>query len=106
MPENSPVLSPVRLIELRSFAPWSSSYLQRALDTTYAPEPERVTGAVRDLRGLGLALPESPRVDGASVTAGTRDAPVRAPPPLHYQCRGASRTHGQTPASRCTRPSR
>jgi hypothetical protein len=63
MPEETPVLSPVRLIELRSFAHWSSSYLQRVLDTTYVPEPERLVRVIRDLRELGLALPESPTVE-------------------------------------------
>jgi hypothetical protein len=62
MPENSPVLSPVRLIELRSFAHWSSSYLQRVLDTTYVPEPERLVRVIRELRDLGLRLSESPQV--------------------------------------------
>jgi hypothetical protein len=63
MPENAPVLSPVRLIELRSFAHWSSSYLQRVLDTTYVPDPERLVRVIRELRDLGLALPESPRAE-------------------------------------------
>jgi hypothetical protein len=63
MPEETPVLSPVRLIELRSFAHWSSSYLQRVLDTTYVPEPDRLVRVIRELRELGLALPESSRKD-------------------------------------------
>lgn len=63
MPKETPVLSPVRLIELRSFAHWSSCYLQRVLDTTYVPEPERLVRVIRELRDLGLNLSESPRVE-------------------------------------------
>jgi hypothetical protein len=63
MPENSPVLSPVRLIELRSFAHWSSSYLQRVLDTTYVPNAERIERAIRELQEFGLSLAESPRIE-------------------------------------------
>jgi hypothetical protein len=56
MPKETPVLSPVRLIELRSFAHWSSSYLQRVLDTTYVPDPERWQGIVRELQNVALSL--------------------------------------------------
>lgn len=63
MPEETPVLSPVRLIELRSFAHWSSSYLQRVLDTTYVPDPERLVRVIRELRDVALSLPETQRIE-------------------------------------------
>lgn len=63
MPHDTPVLSPVRLIELRSFAHWSSSYLQRVLDTTYVPNAERWWTIVRELQNAALSLSESPHLE-------------------------------------------